>query len=644
MEQVVVAGETRVPPMEIIVRHVTLTVRDTSTWLAPKPQVRLLNDINVSFRTGELTALMGSSGCGKSTLMNVLAGCAQGECTGSVLVNGLRLSPSFYRLVGYMPQHMEMFEVLTVREQVQFCADLLMPRGTPSTERKARVDALLEQLNIRQCAESRLATISGGERKRVALASVLVTNPAVVLLDEPLSGLDSGTAWSTMQLLRQLARERLVIASIHQPSNEILQLIDRVLLLAKPENGTGGNVGFFGKPRELADFFERAGFALRREENMGYQLMKVVTPVARMGEDGVMVTVNQADIVKVCEVFARDYREELVQSLAQRSQHSLAALGMGFRHPTLRNSAVPSSGVQEDFYCDPVPRVPWWRMFYFIFIRGARVLLRNHIYFRVNSATVLFESLFCGVIYFQMSSTQTGLLERAGGLYLFVAMLYMTCMFTQLEIFPSQMPVVQRELHALFYPWTYWVSTSTLSALMDTWTCLIYMFFYVFAGLDSTRFGLFFLTCWLLQYCGTSVALIFSVATDSAAAAFATAPLLYIPHLAYGGLLILVGSIPVWLAWVKWLDPWFYSFVILMKNELTGHPFNCTPSELILSVNNTLLCPFPLGELYVNYIGLGDVDILFSLCMLGVLIFGYRALSLSIFLWRTRQRPFLRGT
>lgn len=137
-------------------------------------------------------------------------------------------------MTSMMPQDDVMFGLLRVMEQISFQAALRLPRDMTHEERERRIRATMDRLSISSCKDNLIGgpgyrrSVSGGERKRTSVASELVTNPAVVFLDEPISGLDAHNAYAVVSLLRELTREgRLVICSIHQPSVEVFELFDK---------------------------------------------------------------------------------------------------------------------------------------------------------------------------------------------------------------------------------------------------------------------------------------------------------------------------------------------------------------------------------------------------------------------------------
>ena len=187
-------------------------------------------------RPGTLLAVMGASGSGKTTLLNVLTTRNTGglDISGDVKVNGLPIGHGITSLSAYVQQEDLFVGVLTVREHLWFQAMLRMDNNLTDEERQERVDEVTKELGLNKCRDTvigvpgKLKSISGGERKRLAFASEVLTNPPLMFCDEPTSGLDSFMAENVIQTLRGMAsRGKTVLCTIHQPSSQVFALFDK---------------------------------------------------------------------------------------------------------------------------------------------------------------------------------------------------------------------------------------------------------------------------------------------------------------------------------------------------------------------------------------------------------------------------------
>ena len=160
---------------------------------------------NLSVAPGEFLSIMGSSGCGKTTMLRMLAG-LETPTEGEIRLNSVRineLKPS-ERETPMVWQTLALFPFLSVRQNVEFG---LKTRKVPADERVQRTNKWLERLEILQFADRRIDQLSGGQRQRVALARALVTEPPVLLLDEPLSALDANLVVRMQGVLSALQKQ-----------------------------------------------------------------------------------------------------------------------------------------------------------------------------------------------------------------------------------------------------------------------------------------------------------------------------------------------------------------------------------------------------------------------------------------------------
>jgi len=233
---------------------VSFEAEGLAVFAGPK---QLMHDVSFRLPARTLLAVVGPSGAGKSTLLNALTGFRPAD-QGTVRYAGRDLYASYDELrrrIGYVPQEDLLHTSLTVRKALEYGAELRFPPDVTAAERTARVDEVLTELGLTQHANTQVARLSGGQRKRTSVALELLTKPSLLYLDEPTSGLDPGLDKSVMHSLRSLADDgRTVVVVTHSVAN--LDVCDLVLMLAP-----GGHVAYFGPPRAALTYFGKNDFA-----------------------------------------------------------------------------------------------------------------------------------------------------------------------------------------------------------------------------------------------------------------------------------------------------------------------------------------------------------------------------------------------
>lgn len=228
--------------------RVTLEARSLSKRIG---RTDLLRDVSLVAKPGEFVGIVGPSGAGKSTLLSLLSG-FRAPTSGRVAVNGEDLHAAFESLkplMGFVPQDEIVHRELRVRDALRYAARLRLPRDHGRSGIAALVDSVLAALDLRERAAARVHSLSGGERRRVQLASELLTEPSLLFLDEPTSGLDPGNEERLMKLFRKLTTEgrRTVLLTTHAMENA--DLFDLVAVLVK------GRLAFYGPPRDALAHF-----------------------------------------------------------------------------------------------------------------------------------------------------------------------------------------------------------------------------------------------------------------------------------------------------------------------------------------------------------------------------------------------------
>jgi spermidine/putrescine transport system ATP-binding protein len=232
---------------------------------------------------GEFLAIMGSSGCGKTTMLRMLAG-LEAPSDGEIRIEGRRSNelPPWQRDTPLVWQSLALFPFMTVLENVEFG---LRMRKVPAVERRRRALDWLERMEIAEFAGRNVAQLSGGQKQRVALARSLVTEPKILLLDEPLSALDANLRVRMQTVLTSLQKQLgITFVYVTHSQSEAFSMADRVIIMSRGRvEQIGAPIEIYATPRNrfVAEFLGTANVFEGRIESVDGAHLGVRSPVLR---------------------------------------------------------------------------------------------------------------------------------------------------------------------------------------------------------------------------------------------------------------------------------------------------------------------------------------------------------------------------
>lgn len=207
----------------------------TKTYQQGQVKVKALENITLDVATGSFMALAGPSGSGKTTLLNLIGGLDHPD-SGDIRVNGqdyAQLSSAgmaelrLHR-IGFVFQAYNLIPVLSAVENVEY---VMLLQGVASAERRSKAMQVLDEVGLEGKYDRRPAELSGGQQQRVAVARAIVSDPAIVLADEPTANLDSKTGESLLQLMLRMNRERQVTFIFSTHDNMVMAYAQRLVIL-----------------------------------------------------------------------------------------------------------------------------------------------------------------------------------------------------------------------------------------------------------------------------------------------------------------------------------------------------------------------------------------------------------------------------
>lgn len=205
----------------------------------------VVNGVDINIRPGEIVGVLGPNGAGKTTTFYMVVGLVRPD-GGRVFFNGEDVTdaPMYQRArhgMGYLPQEESIFRTLTVQENLMA---ILETTSLNKKERKHRCEELLNQFGIEHVARQKALTLSGGEKRRLTIARSLVTNPSLLMLDEPFSGVDPIAVYDVQQIVVSLRQTGLAILITDHNVRETLSIVDRAYLIYEGQVKSEGTKEF----------------------------------------------------------------------------------------------------------------------------------------------------------------------------------------------------------------------------------------------------------------------------------------------------------------------------------------------------------------------------------------------------------------
>lgn len=501
------------------------------------PGVRALDNVNFEIGRGEMMCIIGPSGSGKSTLLSVLAGQIE-PSRGRVRLNEASLYQNrleLIRFIAYMPQEEALNPQLTVLEHLRQATTIRRP-FLSAEEVERRAHGIMAELGLQAIARRRVGspgekTLSGGERSRLNLGLDLGSPAEVFLFDEPISGLSSKDSEHVAETLRSLARDKIVIASLHRPGAKVMGLFDKVLLL-----DNGGKLAFYGTPqamigyfREMADELGISHPSVSENVPLGADFVFDVleTPLAHIGG---------GQNPSAARRFPPSFWQERFES--ESLVNSLGEVAPPSRMERLANSPVPSASGGAGFV-HAMKRS--WSVFQTQFQRSLLSKMRNR---GTLYSTLLEAPLLAALVGVTLRSSKEGAYEFHTALhvpaYLFLSAtvaMFLGLTNSATEILRDR-PILRRERNCRPNPVLYVAAKFGALGLVAAAQCLAY----TAIGHTILEIKGTILSQWLwmtLTACtGTGLALLVSSLVRTERAALTAVPLLLVPQMLLAGALV----------------------------------------------------------------------------------------------------------
>jgi ABC-type multidrug transport system ATPase subunit len=548
---------------------------------------QILHNFDGLLKTGELLLVLGRPGSGCSTFLKSLTGQMYGlqmAEDSEINYNGIPQKQMLREFKGEVIYNQEVdkhFPHLTVGETLEHAAALRMPQHRPlNTSREEAVKHItqvvmavfgLSHTYNTKVGDDFVRGVSGGERKRVSIAEMALAGAAIAAWDNSTRGLDSATALSFVKSLRLAAdmEGSTHLVAAYQASQAMFDLFDRVVVLYE------GRQIYYGRASDARTYFERMGWYCPPRQTTGDFLTSVTNPGERKAIKG-----YEGKTPRTPQDFEQYWRnspeyQALLREIQDHEQRYASNSGeelQAFRES--KHNAQAKHVRPKSPYVVSVPMQ--------VKLNTKRQFQRIRNNLPGTLAPIISNiimALIIGSVYYGTPAATVGF-QSKGAVIFFSVLLNAISAVTEINSLYSQRPIVEKhKSYAFYHPATEAISGVVADIPTKFLFAIAFNFaLYFLSGLryEPSQFFIFFLVNYVITFVMAAVFRTMAALTKTIAQAMALSGVMILVLVVYAGFVVSVPLMKDWFGWLRWINPIYYAFEILMANEFHGREFTCS--------------------------------------------------------------------
>ncbi|ODA80911.1 hypothetical protein RJ55_03871 [Drechmeria coniospora] len=538
--------------------------------------------------SGELLVVLGRPGSGCSTLLKTLCGETHGLNLGEksyVNYSGVPQKKMQKEFKGEMVYNQEVekhFPHLTTGQTLEFAASVRTPSHRIQGMSRAEfcryvAKVVMAVFGLSHTYNTKVGNdfirgVSGGERKRVSIAEMVLAGSPFSCWDNSTRGLDSATAFKFVRALRMSSDlgSHTNIVAIYQASQSIYDLFDKAIVLYE------GRQIYFGPADQARGYFERQGWLCPPRQTTGDFLTSVTNPQERQAREGM-----ESQVPRTPEDFERCWRAS-PECLALRND--IAAYEQEFSAEQQHESIVKFREQKNFRQSKRVrPKSPYiintWMQLKLLTKRAYQRIWNNISASMTQAVSQLVMALIIGSIFYGTPDATVGFYAKGSTLFMAILLNALTAI-AEISGLYEQRPIVEKHASYAFYHPAWEAAAGILADIPIKFvTATVFnIVLYFMAGLreEAGAFFLYFLITYMSIFVMSAIFRTLAAATRTISQAMALAGVLVLALVIYTGFAIRVPEMHPWFSWIRWVNPIFYAFEILVANEFHNRNFTCS--------------------------------------------------------------------